>query len=135
MELKLTKLNEKASDPKSDRNIVDLIVSDMATEVGRDGRLILVYRTGLSISMPDGFIGIIAPSHVAPIYSLDDASGLQIIEPGFTGEIVGRYKVNTTSIPSIFENGDVFARLIIIKLEDVSISVLENESSENDQGR
>lgn len=133
MELELTKLDEKAIIPSIEYGIADLSVLDLLTEVGRDGRLILIYRTGLSVKIPANHIGMLIPSKLAPIYSLEDAAGIQIFHPNYEGEIIGRYKVNTTSVPSIFEQGEVFAKFMLVPMTDLTFKVNQVENQDEDK--
>lgn len=130
MELELTKLDEKAIIPSIENGIADLSVMDLLTEVGRDGRLILIYRTGLSVKIPANHVGMLIPSKLSPIYSLEDAAGIQIFHPNYDGEIIGRYKVNTTSVPSIFEQGEVFAKLMLVPMTDLTFKVNQSENQD-----
>lgn len=130
MELELTKLDEKAIIPSVENGIADLSVMDLLTEVGRDGRLILIYRTGLSVKIPANHVGMLIPSKLSPIYSLEDAAGIQIFHPNYDGEIIGRYKVNTTSVPSIFEQGEVFAKLMLVPMTDLTFKVNQSENQD-----
>lgn len=126
MELNITKLDEKAVVPSIDRNILALKCLDILTEVGKDGTLVLIYRTGISIEIPVGYIGLIVPTRLAPIYSLEDAAGVQILNQGYNGEIIARYKVNTSSVPAIFEKGEEFASLLIMPtVEDLTFNMVE----------
>lgn len=133
MELELTKLDEKAIIPSVENGIADLSVMDLLTEVGRDGRLILIYRTGLSVKIPANHVGMLIPSKLSPIYSLEDAAGIQIFHPNYDGEIIGRYKVNTTSVPSIFEQGEVFAKLMLVPMTDLTFKVNQVENQDEDK--
>lgn len=133
MELELTKLDEKAIIPSIENGIADLSVMDLLTEVGRDGRLILIYRTGLSVKIPANHVGMLIPSKLSPIYSLEDAAGIQIFHPNYDGEIIGRYKVNTTSVPSIFEQGEVFAKFMLVPMTDLTFKVNQVENQDEDK--
>ena len=132
MTITIEKINEKASTPTIIDNAIQLSCIDLLTEVGRDGRLILIYRTGLSITIPEGHIGIITPTRLSPIYSLDDAAGIQVLRPGKHDEIIARYKVNTNSVPSIFELGEEFGRLIIIPSPSIDLNTIDYVAKEHE---
>lgn len=116
MNIKIKTLESKGVVPSIEANGLNLTCMDILTEVGKDGRLVLIYRTGISVEIPDGYIGLITPVRTSPIYSMVDAAGPQIISSAYSGELVARYKVNTDSVPAIFEPGEVFARLIFIQV-------------------
>lgn len=130
MDIEIIKISDKAITPVLESNALTLHATELLTEIGKDGRLVIIYRTGLSVSVPDGFIGVITPTRLAPIYSLDDAAGLQVLSSGYSGEIVARYKVNTTSVPSIFEEGDEFARLIFVPILDINLKIEEYKGAD-----
>lgn len=137
MELKITRLEEKAIVPSIEQNWLNLQCYDILTEVGKDNRLVLIYRTGIAIEIPTGYIGLIVPTRLAPIYSLDDAAGVQILNQGYSGEIIARYKVNTNGVPAIFEQKEEFARLLIVPVEStltmnlVELEVKQEEITES----
>lgn len=116
MNIEIKKLDDKGVVPSIDSNGLNLTCMDILTEVGKDGRLILIYRTGISVAVPENHIGLIAPIRTSPLYSMIDAAGPQIITSTYDGELIARYKVNTDSVPAIFEPGEVFARLIFIQV-------------------
>ncbi len=130
MEIKIKKLHESASVGSVASNFIGLNCFDILTEVGKDGRLVLIYRSGLSIEIPEGHIGILVPTKLAPIYSLEDAGGLQVFNAGYKGELIGRYKISTNSVPAVFEKEEEFARLMIIETAklDITIEEAENEN-------
>ena len=135
-------VDERAKAPVVENNSINLKCIDILTEVGKDMRMILIYRTGLSISIPDGHVGILTPVRIAPIYSLKDAAGMQVFYPGDDTEIVARYKVDTMGVPAIFEIDEVFARMVIVKVaEEVTLNEVAPEpvgevegDKENEQG-
>ena len=133
MDIKIKMISDKAIRPTVENNNIKLNCIDLLTEVGRDGRLVIIYRTGISIVVPNGYIGILVPTRLAPIYSLDDAAGIQVFNEGYDGEIIGRYKVNTTSVPSIFEEGEEFAKLIFVPILDINLDIEENYEDKNER--
>lgn len=130
MNIKIKTLESKGVVPSIEANGLNLTCMDILTEVGKDGRLVLIYRTGISVEIPDGYIGLITPVRTSPIYSMVDAAGPQIISSTYSGELVARYKVNTDSVPAIFEPGEIFARLIFIPVLENINTVVEESTTE-----
>lgn len=136
MEIKVNKLRESAIVPVVKNNIIELHSDKISTEVSKDGRICLVYETGLSIDVPEGSVGIILPAVDARLYSLEFAGGLNVIMPGDSEEITVAFKTNTDSIPAIHEPKQVFARMIITNINNVTIAAdqveKQGETTENE---
>ena len=71
MEIKVNKLRESAIDPVVKNNVIELYSDKISTEVSKDGRICLVYETGISINIPEGSLGIILPVEETRLYSLE----------------------------------------------------------------
>ena len=131
MEVKVSKLRESAIDPIVKNNVIELHSDKISTEVSRDGRICLVYETGLSIDIPEGSVGVVLPINDARLYSLEFAGGLNVIMPGDTGEVTVAFKTNTDSIPAIHEPKQAFARVIIMNINDITITTAQAEKQED----
>jgi len=120
--INVKRTSEKAGIPQLNGSLYNITCIDINTRVGRDGRLILVYRTGLKIEMPLDKIGMIIPRVDASMYSVEFAGGLKTINPGTYDELVIEMKTNTDSIPAIFEPGDVICSLAITDITAVEFN-------------
>lgn len=127
MEIKVNKLRESAIEPVVKNNIIELHSDKISTEVSKDGRICLVYETGISINIPEGSLGIILPVEEARLYSLEFAGGLNVITPGSTEEVTVAFKTNTDSIPAIHEPKQMFARVIIVNTNEITLVSSEME--------
>lgn len=129
MQLDIKKINEKAVLPvlQPNGNVLDITCIDIKTGVGRDGRLILEYKTGLKINIPTGYIGMLFLADGAFINSLVLTNAVATFTSNYTDEIVARFKTNTDSVPAIYEPGEVFAKLIIVELPSLEINELPIE--------
>jgi len=129
MQLDIKKINEKAVLPvlQPNGNVLDITCIDIKTGVGRDGRLILEYKTGLKINIPTGYIGMLFLADGAFINSLVLTNAVATFTSNYTDEIVARFKTNTDSVPAIYEPGEVFAKLIIVELPSLEINELPME--------
>ena len=117
MTIKIEKLHEKA-EVNLVNNTLEFKCLDITTEVARDGRLILVYKTGTKVTVPEGVIGVLVQTDDACKYSLDMCSDMTIYNNG-DNEVIAKYKANTNSIPSIIEPGEVFAKMVFINIEKI----------------
>lgn len=127
MEIKVNKLRESAIEPVVKNNIIELYSDKISTEVSKDGRICLVYETGISINIPEGSLGIVLPVEEARLYSLEFAGGLNVITPGSTEEVTVAFKTNTDSIPAIHEPKQMFARVIIVNTNEITLVSSEME--------
>ena len=127
MEIKVNKLRESAIEPVVKNNIIELYSDKISTEVSKDGRICLVYETGISINIPEGSLGIILPVEGARLYSLEFAGGLNVIMPGSAEEVTVAFKTNTDSIPAIHEPKQMFARVIIVNTNEITLVSSEME--------
>ena len=117
--MKIKKLNKLATEPEVVNGIILFKAVDIAVEAGRDNKVVLGYKTGLSVTMNEDEIGILIAPERAIGNSLYLAGGTQAITSSNTDELIIRYKVNTDGIPSLFEQHDVIARMIIVKKSNI----------------
>lgn len=136
MELKIKKLSERAVLPvrahKSDAGM-DLTCSGVTTEVNECGQLILVYHTDIAVEIPEGYVGLIFPRSSIYKKSLVQTNSVGVIDSGYRGEVVVKYRNTTDVIPAIYKMGEKFAQLILVKLPEVEVLEVE-ELSETDRG-
>jgi len=127
MRLNLKKLDEKAVLPviNADGNSFNLICTAIATGAGKDGRLVLEYRTGIEIEVPEGYVAVLFIDDTAYARSLVLTNSVATFFPGKPVELTARFKTNTDSIPAIYEAGEVFAKVIILELPKIEINELE----------
>lgn len=137
IDIKINKLTEKSIVGDTGNGYIPLTALELLTEVGKDGRLVLIYRSGISVNIPEGYIGLITPTRLSPIYSLDDAAGIQVVNANDGTEVIGRYKINSNSVPAVFEVGEEFARIYVVEAPEMSISVedfVNEEEKEEHEG-
>jgi len=127
MQLNLKKLDEKAVLPviNTDGNSFNLTCTAIATGAGKDGRLVLEYRTGIEIEVPEGYVAALFIDDTAYARSLALTNSVATFFSGKPVELIARFKTNTDSIPAIYEAGEVFAKIIIFELPKIEINELE----------
>ena len=119
MTIKFKKILEKAVQPvRANGAGYDLVATDIATDINERGQVNIVYRTGIGVEIPEGYAGIICAP--ADIYkkTLRLCSG-QILSGNIDDEINVRYMNTTDVVPAVYNKGDVIAKLLIVKSEDV----------------
>lgn len=137
MEIKFKKLTEEASTPvkahKTDAGF-DLTATRAVSEINECGQFVLVYHTDIAVEIPDGYVGLVFPRSSISKKSLYQCNAVGVIDSGYRGEIMVKYK-NTTgdSVPSVYNIGDKIAQLIIIPYPEIEF-VESEELSESDRG-
>ena len=113
MKLKIKKLNEKA-EVRRNGNVIDLVTNGINMEINPDASASFIHYSGISIEIPEGYIGIVTPNADISNKSYVMSAPSYIIS-GKVDEVTCKFKLITSSVPSFYNAGDVFARLIIIK--------------------
>ena len=140
MTIKFKKILENAVQPV---RVVDngagynLVAADIATDLNKRGQVNIVYRTGLGIEIPEGYVGVLTEPE-----NIHETTLRMVSSPVLKGiiddEIVVRYMTTTDVIPAAYSKGDVIAKLNIIKTEDVEfiefIDTTEQSATESEQG-
>jgi dUTPase len=131
-QLNIKRIDEKAVMPtvSSDGNSFELTCTNLATGQGRDGRLVLEYRTGLEIDIPEGHVGMLFLADNGFVNSLVLTNAVATFTSASPKHMVARFKTNTDSVPVIYEVGEVFAKMIILELPKIEITELPAEIAE-----
>lgn len=87
------------------------------------------YGTSLAISVPEGYIGIIAPrSSISSNTMLTLSNSIGIIDPDFTGEIKFRFKPLVATGAKKYKIGERIGQLFIVanpRIEFVEVQELD----------
>lgn len=135
MKIKIKKLNDnatlpsRASESDAGYDLYNLADSTQRVEPGRRSLI----KTGISVAIPQGYYGRIAPrSGLAYKHGIDVLAG--VIDSGYRGE-VGVVIINLGDKPHLFEESSRVAQLIIEKCHDVEWQESENlDDSERGDG-
>lgn len=133
MEIKFKKLKEDALSPELRDNSDKILIKSrsLTQELDKSNRIVLVYHTGLSVQIPEGHIGLLFPIADAHKYSLDMCDGVSRIYPGDSGEITAKFKINTDSLPTVFQPQEDVLEMIVIPYATVdTISTEECNAKE-----
>lgn len=136
MVVRFKKLSDKAKTPvrahKTDAGY-DLSSSSITTEVGEDAKLVIVYHTDIAVEIPEGYVGLIFPRSSIFKKSLTLTNSVGVIDSGYRGELICKFKTNTDVVPSVYKEGERFAQLVIVPYLAVEFEEAE-ELSEADRG-
>lgn len=139
MEINVKKLNDKAILPiKSHESdaCFDLTCSSITTEIGEDGQLIIDYHSGISIEIPEGYVGLLFCRSSIFKKSLTLTNCVGVIDSGYRGELIAKFKTNTNVVPAVYKEGERFCQLMIIANPKIELKEVENlsESDRNEGG-
>lgn len=136
MEVKFKKLTKDAVIPSyanpGDAGL-DLTATRFTQEFDKSGKMVLVYHTDLAVEIPEGYVGLAFMRSSICQRSLDMTNAVGVIDSGYRGEIVGKFKLTTDALPTIYQPGEKFAQLIIMPYPTVDVVVAE-ELSETERG-
>lgn len=136
MEIKFKKLDPRAVAPVRANNTdagFDLVATDITTEVNECGQLILVYHTGLAFEIPGGYFGMLLPRSSVSNKSLSLTNSAGVIDSGYRGEVMAKFKATTDVIPAVYKPGERFAQLLILPVPEVTFEETL-ELSDSDRG-
>lgn len=138
MTLKVKRLSDDAIMPirahKSDAGM-DLTCTTITQELNECGQLIFVYHTGLAVEIPNGYVGLLFSRSSIAKKSLMLTNCVGVIDSGYRGEIMGKFRSTTDVVPAIYKPGERFAQLVIIPIPDIEIEeVAELEDSDRGEG-
>jgi dUTP pyrophosphatase len=135
IEIKIKKLHPNAIIPKY-KNIgdagMDLTITSIIEETSND----ITYGYGISIEIPEGYIGLVFPRSSIRNYALLLTNCVGVIDSGYRGEIISTFKKispdwdwvdsNNIILPKIYNIGDRSAQIIILPYP--KIKFIESES-------
>jgi dUTP pyrophosphatase len=143
MIVKIKKLSELAEIPAYGKP-GDAGMDLTCTSIELDANGNYVYRTGLAIEIPKGFVGLLFPRSSNANKSLMLTNSVGVIDSGYRGEIMFKYKPNyqffLTEVDKrhdkIYNVGDRVGQLIIMPYPEVVWNVVDEllESERGDGG-
>lgn len=91
MEVKIKKLDKNAIIPKYAKN-GDAGMDLTAVGYYYDADGCIVYKTGLAIEIPEGFVGLVFPRSSVSKKDVFLTNGVGVIDSGYRGEILAKFK-------------------------------------------
>ena len=114
---------------------LDLTATRLTQEVDASGKLILVYHTDIAVEIPEGYVGLLFMKSSVYNRSLTLTNAVGVIDSGYRGEIISKFKIITDAIPSVYQPGEKFAQLVIIPVAlDETEFVDELSNTERGEG-
>ena len=112
---------------------LDLTATRLTQEVDASGKLTLVYHTDIAVEIPEGFVGLLFMRSSIANRSITLVNAVGVIDSGFIGEIISKFKITTDAIPSVYQPGEKFAQLVIVPIQ-LDDAEFVDELSETDKG-
>jgi len=114
--VKVKKLHEDAVLPTRANNTdtgFDIVAIDDGTEVKEYRHAYIQYRTGISIEPPEGYYVEVFPRSSISKTGLMLANSVAIIDQGYRGEILLRFRLVDQSRRARYSKGDRIAQLVV----------------------
>jgi dUTP pyrophosphatase len=112
---------------------LDLYATRMTQDVDNSGKLVLVYHTDIAVEIPEGYVGLLCMKSSVANRSITLVNSVGIIDSGYRGELMAKFKVTTDSVPTIYSVGEAFAQLLVVPC-GILEPVFVEELSETDRG-
>lgn len=88
-----------------------------------------VYRTGIAIDIPEGYVGLVFPRSSVSKKDLFLANSVGVIDHGYTGEILIKFKEvfdkNPDAETRIYSKGDRIAQLVIMPIPRIEFEEVD----------
>lgn len=138
MDVKFKKLHDDAKIPSYAHDTdagLDLTAVSFTQEFDKSNKLVLVYHTGLAVEIPEGYVGLIFMRSSISNKSIALTNAVAVIDSGYRGELLLKYKITTDSLPTIYQPGEKIGQLIIIPYPKINpIEAEELDSSDRNEG-
>lgn len=138
MEIRFKKLEEGAVVPfKKDPTDAGFDITAIDYEFDEFGNV--VYKTGLALEIPEGYVGLLFPRSSISKYCLSLANSVGVIDSGYRGEIKLKFKPTIAfndrldDMCNAYDVGERIAQLIIIPYPNIEF-VESDELSDSDRG-
>lgn len=130
MKVKIKKLHEDAVVPSYGKP-GDAGMDLVAVSQGQSHDII-TYKTGLSVEIPEGYVGLLFSRSSVYKTDLVLANSVGVIDSGYRGEIMLKYKV-IGDLFNVYNVGDRVGQLIIMPYPQIEFGEVE-ELSDTERG-
>lgn len=112
----------------------DCFVRQVEPILDGQNNLLIIYRLGFSLEMPEGWAALLYQRSSVFNYDLSLANAVGVIDSGFRGEIQAIFRVNKKNNAKIYKVGDKICQIIPYKLPEVKLELVEELNMDNDRG-
>jgi dUTP pyrophosphatase len=128
LDIKIKKLNPNAVIPSYSKS-GDAGMDLTAVSIDYDGDTNVVYGTGLSMEIPNGYVGLVFPRSSNSKKDLYLTNHVGVIDSGYRGEIMLKFRKTKEVIPRYYEVGDRVGQIIILPYPTIKFVESEELSS------
>ena len=111
----------------------DLMATRITQELDEAGKVVLVYHTDIAVELPIGTAGFIFMRSSISKRSLMLTNAVGVIDYGYRGELMVKFKVTTDSLPRIYNIGEKIAQLVIMPVYNLE-PVFVDELTDTERG-
>lgn len=127
MQVKVKKLHPEAIIPKYAKQGDAGLDLTAVSEEWNDNNSMVTYGTGLSIEIPEGYVGLLFPRSSVCKTSLNLSNSVGVIDSGYRGEIMLKYRYPEEGL--VYDLGDRVGQLIIMPYPQIELIEAEELSS------
>lgn len=133
MKIKFSKLHYDAVQPfKAHPTDAGFDLTAVWAEEDRK-RNVVSYHTEIAVEIPEGYVGLLFPRSSVYKHQLQLANSVGVIDSGYRGEIVLKYRIVQPHI-SRYSFGDRVGQLVIVPVPDVELVEVE-DLEDSDRGK
>lgn len=134
VELKIKRLHPEAVIPSfAKHGDAGMDLTAVSQSVDADSNF--VYHLGIAVEIPEGYVGLLFPRSSNSKKDLLLSNSVGVIDSGYRGELMVKFKYTTPNFPKHYEVGERVAQLVIMKLPFIDVvEVDELSSSERGEG-
>ena len=137
MKVKIKKLTSDAIIPSYAKE-GDAGMDITATGIISDGVSQIIYRTGLSVEIPQGYVCLLFPRSSIRNYDLELSNSVGVLDSGYRGEITFTFNKTPWFASKFYKIGDRIGQMIIIPYPHIEFeetdTLSESERGENGHG-
>ena len=112
---------------------LDLYSTRITQETDNSGKIVLVYHTDIAVEIPEGYVGFLMMKSSVSKRSVSLCNAVGVIDAGYRGELMAKFKTTTDAVPTIYALGEAFAQLVILPCALLEPTFVE-ELSEAERG-
>lgn len=127
MQVKVKKLHPEAIIPKYAKQGDAGLDLTAVSEEWNENNSMVTYGTGLSIEIPEGYVGLLFPRSSVCKTSLSLSNSVGVIDSGYRGEIMLKYRYPEEGL--VYDLGDRVGQLIIMPYPQIELIEAEELSS------
>jgi dUTP pyrophosphatase len=132
MKVKIKKISSDAVIPTYAKN-GDAGMDIIATSIINEETFQITYGTGISMEIPNGFVGLIFPRSSVRKTDLSLSNCVGVVDSGYRGEIQATFRKHKGVASNKYEVGDRIAQIMIIPHPPIEFEEVE-ELSDTERG-